>query len=514
MNRLTSAVSMLTLALCAGVWDPGQASAHQAVDPAILSQIQPGESLAGVGRPDLIERGRRLFENETFGGNGRTCATCHPADNNFTIDPAFIARLPRRDPLFVAEFNPRLRELENPYLMRRFGLILENLDGFEQPGVLRSVPHTLGMSQTTKADTGSSTAGSQAGGPGPVGPRAGGEANATGWSHDGSPGDGSLRSFAVGAVIQHFPKRLDRVPGVDFRLPTEAELEAMLAFQLSLGRQAELVEAENQDFQDDRVDLGRKLFFTSGSTPDEKLAIRNGGDRDCGGCHRFAGSNDSSNVNRQRTTGANHHPNAPACRGDAPGDGGHGRDRVVVVSRATLCGSGTGDVVFRGNDFFNPPSLIEAADTGPFFHNNLFNTLEDAVAFYETDAFNDNREDDANGVDRAFVFQPGQVEALGAYLRAINAVENARQARVYIEQSTGKPIGVARRTIRLAIADTEDAIEVLTSGPVPLFTATDPVAAFREALVALRLALRPNNPNALPAADTALARAASLMLGS
>ena len=33
---------------------------------------------------------------------------------------------------------------------------------------------------------------------------------------------------------------LDRVPGVDFRLPTDDELDALAAFQLSLGRQREL----------------------------------------------------------------------------------------------------------------------------------------------------------------------------------------------------------------------------------------------------------------------------------
>src|SRR5262245_19714215 len=77
----------------------------------------------------LVERGREIFFNETFGGNGRTCGTCHPAENNFTLSPSFIATLPPNDPLFVAEFVPALRKnFENPELMRKFGLILENLD--------------------------------------------------------------------------------------------------------------------------------------------------------------------------------------------------------------------------------------------------------------------------------------------------------------------------------------------------------------------------------------------------
>ena len=32
-------------------------------------------------------------------------------------------------------------------------------------------------------------------------------------------------------------------------------------------------------------------------------------------------------------------------------------------------------------------SLVEAADTPPFFHNNSAETIEDAVEFYTTDIF-------------------------------------------------------------------------------------------------------------------------------
>jgi len=59
----------------------------------------------------------------------------------------------------------------------------------------------------------------------------------TGWGGDGAPGSGTLREFATGAVVQHFTKALARSPGSDFRLPTDAELDALEAFQLALGRQ-------------------------------------------------------------------------------------------------------------------------------------------------------------------------------------------------------------------------------------------------------------------------------------
>ncbi|MDX1488816.1 MAG: hypothetical protein R3268_11485, partial [Acidiferrobacterales bacterium] len=187
---------------------------------ALLAACQPSPP------PDpaeaLIEKGREIFFNETFNGNGRTCGSCHREENNFTIDPAFIATLPDSDPLFVAEFNPALQKnFENPRLMREFGLILENQDSFddlENNFNMRGVPHVL--AQRTSINS-------------PQGPR-------TGWSGDGAPGDGTLRSFAVGAVIQHFTKTLNRVAGVDFRLPTDEELDALEAFQLSLGRQQDL----------------------------------------------------------------------------------------------------------------------------------------------------------------------------------------------------------------------------------------------------------------------------------
>jgi hypothetical protein len=172
--------------------------------------------------PDLdpVAKGEQIFFNETFEGNGRTCGTCHRAEDNFGLSPAFIATLPADDALFVAERNPDLaNNFENPRLMRALGLILENQDGFDDLANdfnMRGVPHTLALPTSVNSQ---------------AGPR-------TGWSGDGAPGDGSVRSFSTGAVIQHFPLTLNRIAGVDFRLPTDDELDALEAFMLSLGRQS------------------------------------------------------------------------------------------------------------------------------------------------------------------------------------------------------------------------------------------------------------------------------------
>jgi hypothetical protein len=90
-------------------------------------------------------------------------------------------------------------------------------DNLKSKFVMRGVPHTHGLRITVVSRAGPHT----------------------GWSGDGAPGDRFLRSFA-GAVIRHFSRSLGRVPGVDFRLPADEELDALEAFLLSLGPQEEL----------------------------------------------------------------------------------------------------------------------------------------------------------------------------------------------------------------------------------------------------------------------------------
>ena len=110
--------------------------------------------------------------------------------------------------------------------------------------------------------------------------------HALGWTADGSPEDGSLRQFAVGAVVQHLTKTMNRVEGVDFRLPTDAELDALEAFQRSLGRQRE-VDIAALTFLDDAAQRGKDLF--------EGVGIN----RSCTACHANAGSNVLDDVRSQ-----------------------------------------------------------------------------------------------------------------------------------------------------------------------------------------------------------------------
>ena len=69
------------------VWD----RIVNALSPTASAQFSEGPISPPI--ESIIAQGKVLFTRETFAGNGRTCASCHPIANNFTIDPAF-----HRDP--------------------------------------------------------------------------------------------------------------------------------------------------------------------------------------------------------------------------------------------------------------------------------------------------------------------------------------------------------------------------------------------------------------------------------
>lgn len=439
-----------------------------------VEHLLPKVAYARAGKPSLqdvlgaqIMAGRNLFINETFAGNGRTCSTCHRLDNNHTIDPKYIAKLPNDDPLFIAENNPELAELERSKLLRQFGLVLANIDGFDKPGVLRGVPHlfALGTSMTPEAEFEGTVV-----------------QHALGWSADGSPNDGSLRSFTVGAVMQHMPKTLNREEGVDFRMPTDAELDALEAYMLSLGRSSEL-DLDTMSFSSPIVQKGLELFHS-----------KEPGTGQCKGCHLNAGANSSSSLqNGNRDTGVENMPDSPLklVWAEVPLDGGFGGDEH------NNCGWSKEEPCY-GNKEFNMTTVVEAADTGPFFHNNAVNTIEEAVAFYNSNAFHNSPganpadpNDPESVCERCIHLEPTQITAIALFLRTINAMESIRSSNELAEQAVQLNRQQRRELLALVIAETEDAVEVLEGGNI--IPNPESVKLLRRALIFEKRALSSRN---------------------
>ena len=71
--------------------------------PSLAAGTVGGPTSNGLGPIRDFLEGKRLFERETFGGNGRTCQTCHDQTTG-TVSPEDAQerfRKNRRDPLFV-----------------------------------------------------------------------------------------------------------------------------------------------------------------------------------------------------------------------------------------------------------------------------------------------------------------------------------------------------------------------------------------------------------------------------
>jgi hypothetical protein len=115
-----------------------------------------------------------------------------------------------------------------------------------------------------------------------------------------------------------------------------------------------------------------------------------------------------------------------------------------------------------GDGTFNTPPLVEAADTGPFFHNNAVSTIEAAVAAYNSPAFNNSPAGQVirSTTGSAIALDGSQVQAIASFLRVINALENIRQAEAYLLGKGTAAAGPAD-ALRLSAVEMGDAIEVL-----------------------------------------------------
>ncbi len=447
-----------------------------------------------VQQAALIDEGFRLFTQETFNGNGRTCGTCHVPSEGYNIYPATLKKLTKRERALV--FASNVPGLENVNLIETHALFnisggaaplcpASNPECFDDGGhsgpIFRASMAIQALDLTTHVDE-AVVADDDFNGtpllPAECSTGVERELPQLGWSGDGSPGtptqqfvdvdgdgvndchthhghldaaaDGSFRAFASGAIAQHFPRSLARTPGVDFRRATVAELAALEAFQRWLGRRP-LTAEENAaqgtvnatefsilklEFKDARVARGRDHFASDdGAT--------------CNRCHLDGGALGG---------GANGNNNTITSVALANDDIG-----VPVVGVALPDDEGTIATAFAGGDTgtlfgaFNTQSIIEAATKKAWFHNHkAVGDLEQAIAHYGSDDFLvDGPKGRPIGTVKpqgglvglqfggqaagAVAFPAGDgIAHLGAFLRALNAFYDLRDCERLIDEAVDR----------------------------------------------------------------------------
>jgi cytochrome c peroxidase len=380
------------------------------------------------------QQGETLFMNETFGGNGRTCASCHVPSLGLGLTPAniqsrFATLSSTFDPLFIGETNMNLntlvvtgptstgnrgkRDFEGiitgsgggsakvltKLIAQGSSTIRYLVQGGLSPALAGTISDTLGNSATFVSIT-----------PGTLACSAGGSPTATCTNQLESPqrmrtsvdgtnfpqgrglilenidgftnphssnhvfrkspnlenakrtspfglsgllgGSLSLGMFTPAAVRQHFSRTINRVIGVDFRLPTLDEEVAMSAFQ-----QTRNVPAD-ENFNLDRFATttaqiaGRTAFF---------------GTAKCSKCHSGPVLADTDGTIPGKTGNANFNTGIDFMPLNTAGD------------LLPMEGGGTRE--------FNTPALFNVRNHAPFFHNGSAATVRQAVEFYSSGPF-------------------------------------------------------------------------------------------------------------------------------
>lgn len=401
--------------------------------PQLRTVPSPGNiagQAGGLTPAPLAVQGQALFTDETFSGNGRTCATCHVAADGYGLPPARVRERAARlsgpassfDPLFIFEsfnlqsdtgfdFNlnmmeltgevgtpaPCIGELRGPvttpngararilartspmtYLIyggfeppirgtvtdgvceaevRRVtpgdldriedtswlrgapdasfpegrALILENVDGFDNPPVFRRSPHLINLAYTAP------------------------------YGFSGDIPD--LRAFTTTAVVQHLPRTLARSadgPDPDFRFPTPDELEAIEAFLLS--------NEFPSGVDPEKFDLTRYA-----TTADQKRGMEEFVVFGCAACHGGPTLSETTISIQGKAVGVNAAFNTGTTQGRFRG--------------SLPCEPATEEVGPCGSREISTPQLFNLPNLGPYFHNGSATTLEDAVSFYNTSEF-------------------------------------------------------------------------------------------------------------------------------
>jgi len=322
-------------------------------------------SLQFFPTPHHFSKARHLFEKETFGGNGRTCLTCHSRSTG-TVSPADAQqRFDRnpKDPLFLADGsddgngNGATRILADATILVRIPLpdnvTLANDPTARSVVLRRGIPSTL---NTPALDPVLMLDGRQ--------PNLVEQARGAIFDHAQAKSEPKLQDLQLLAAFEHTPQFFSSLPmlayayfGIEPRLPQ--------------GRTA----AEKR---------GRRFFVDAEPAGDFKTGL-------CAACHSGPMLNETNKFI----------PAPPFQAG--------GRFQSVAVSEFNDAGNPVFDFVFTNDDgsttlisspdpgralitgnakdfesvnAFKIPSLWGIPRTAPYFHDNSAKTLEDVAVHY------------------------------------------------------------------------------------------------------------------------------------
>jgi cytochrome c peroxidase len=327
-------------------------------------------AMSASGQGNSVSEGKRLFDTETFGGNGRTCQTCHSKTTG-TISPQDAQQLFKthpKDPLFIADGsddgngNGTTRIRTNATILIHVPLaanvkLAANL-GATHVTVRRGIPTTL---NTPALD--------------PVLMLDGREPN--------------LQSQALDAIQDHAQATV---------LPTAADLERIKEFEKTneffsspeVRKFAEGGPAPELPWGNTAAEKsGRRFFEDVVDFVDPKHGL-------CAGCHAGPMLN-QTNQFAQIVFGiplGTRFQNILVSELNVAGNPvqefifnkGLVTERHVFspdIGRSAITGvTDQDDKSFSNFNAFKIPQLRGIRDTGPYFHDNSAKTLEDVMAHY------------------------------------------------------------------------------------------------------------------------------------
>ena len=315
---------------------------------------------AGSGGSATVEDGQYLYTTETFGGNGRTCVTCHGAETG-TISPDQVQALYSTDPN-----DPLFRSLDSD------DGVSDNYTQLQAHATFR-VSIELPPGVTLTSDPSATSVVFRRGVPTTINT----PALDTVLMWDGRAA--SLTDQALGAIQGHAQATVT---------PTSNQLELIAQFE-------QTDDFFSSDFLRQYSDGGPAPSWPPGTTDSEQRGRRwfaqdSAAPRFniCGQCHGGPMANTTQSNSglpagkRFQTVNVSefNHLNNPTYQFTFP-DPTHPGKTVTVVTPDPGRALVTGDV--RDVNFFKIPPLWGVKNTAPYFHDNSVDTLDDLMNHYE-----------------------------------------------------------------------------------------------------------------------------------